>query len=89
MKKHIWFGLVAVGLVGAGFASEVRYVDEFDLSGSSCGLGLRTLPRQSAGGHPLMVGGRVYERGFGSHSEGAEGIILCLSALTLKKIKKS
>ena len=64
---------MAVGLAGAAAASEVRYVDEFDLSGSTCGLGLRTLPRQSVGGHPLTVGGKVYERGFGSHSEGAIG----------------
>lgn len=64
---------MAVGLVGAATASEVRYVDAFDLSGSTCGLGLRTLPRQSVGGHPLTVGGKVYERGFGTHSEGAVG----------------
>ena len=43
MKRSMWFGLMAVGLVGAGVASEVRYVDEFDLSGSTCGLGKRTL----------------------------------------------
>ena len=73
MKKGIWLGLMAVGLAGAATASEVRFVDEFDLSGSTCGLGLRTLPRQSVGGHPLTVGGKVYERGFGSHSEGAAG----------------
>ena len=73
MKKSIWFGLMAVGLVGAAAASEIRYVDEFDLSGSTCGLGLRTLPRQSVGGHPLTVGGKVYERGFGTQAEGAVG----------------
>lgn len=71
--KHLFFGLVAVGLAGAGFASEVKYVDAFDLSGSSCGLGLRTRARQSVDGHPLTVGGKVYERGFGAHSEGAVG----------------
>ena len=38
---------MAVGLVGAAVASEVRFVDEFDLSGSTCGLGKRTLARQS------------------------------------------
>ena len=69
----MWFGLMAVGLVGAGVASEVRYVDEFDLSGSTCGLGKRTLARQSVDGHPLTIGGKVCERGFGAHSEGAVG----------------
>lgn len=73
MKKNVWLGLMAVGLAGAGVASEVRYVDEFDLSGSTCGLGKRTLARQSVDGHPLTVGGKACERGFGTHSEGAVG----------------
>ena len=73
MKKSIWFGLMAAGLVGAATASEVRYVDEFDLLGSACGLGLRTLARQSVGGHPLAVGGKVSERGFGAQAEDAVG----------------
>ena len=73
MKTIVWFGLIAVGLSGVAVASEVRYVDEFDLSGSGCGLGLRTLARQSVGGHPLTVAGRVFARGFGAHSEGAAG----------------
>lgn len=72
-KRSIWFGLMAVGLVGAATASTIRYVDEFDLSGSSCGLGLRTRARQSVGGSPLTVGGKVYERGFGAQAEGAIG----------------
>ena len=73
MRKVIGFGLLAAGLAGAVVASEVRYVDEFDLSGSCCGLGKRTRPRQSVDGHPLTVCGKVHERGFGSHSEGAVG----------------
>ena len=69
----MWFSLMVVGLVGTAVASEVRYVDEFDLSGASCGLGLRTLSRKSVGGHPLTIGGKTYERGFGAQAEGAVG----------------
>ena len=56
----MWFGLMVIGFVGAAAASTVRYVDAFDLSGASCGLGLRTRARQSVGGYPLTVGGKVY-----------------------------
>ena len=64
---------MAAGLVGAAVASEVRYVDEFDLSGASCGLGKWTRTRQSVDGHPLTVCGKTFARGFGSHAEGAVG----------------
>ena len=63
MKKNIGFGLMAVGLVGAAVASEVRFVDEFDLSGSTCGLGktarrIRHSDAESVWTRPL-VGGDV------------------------------
>lgn len=73
MKRSIWIALMAAWFAGAVVASEVRYADEFNLAGSVCGLGKRTLPRQSVDGHPLTVGGKVFVRGFGSHSEGAVG----------------
>ena len=54
----------------------VMYVDEFDLSGSVCGYGKKTQPRLSVDGNPLTMGGKVYERGFGTHPEGAIGFVL-------------
>ena len=42
------------------------YVDEFDLSGSTCGLGMRMQAKKSVGGHALTVDGRTYGRGFAS-----------------------
>ena len=49
----------------------VVYVDEFDLSACSCGFGRKTQPRQTVEGHPFSVCGASFERGFGSHPEGA------------------
>ena len=65
---------IAVAAAVAGLwasAAEVRYVDEFDLSASRCGFGLKTMPRRSVRGNPLTIGGKTYERGFGAIPEGA------------------
>ena len=47
------------------------YVDEFDLSGATCGLGMRMQAKKSVGGNALTVGGRTYGRGFGTRPESA------------------
>lgn len=52
-------------------APRTAYVDEFDLSSSSCGFGKKTQARRSVEGNALTVRGTVFERGFGSHPEGA------------------
>ena len=56
----------AVGCVSTGSVErQVRYVDEFDLSGSSCGLGKTVKKNLSVDGHPLTMSKKVYSRGFG------------------------
>ena len=52
-------------------APRTAYVDEFDLSSSSCGFGKKTQARRSVEGNALTVRGTVFERGFGAHPEGA------------------
>ena len=71
--------LVAVALAGCcgcfGWKAEVsdavRYVDEFELSATSCGMGKRTFACKSVDGHALKMSGRTYAHGFGTHPEGA------------------
>ena len=62
-------GCVAHG-PGKGAPGTV-YVDEFDLSGATCGLGMRMQAKKSVGGHALTVDGRTYGRGFGTRPESA------------------
>ena len=50
-------------------APGVAYVDTFDLSGATCGLGKRMQAKKSVGGRALAVGGKTYERGFGTRAE--------------------
>ena len=52
-------------------AVSIRYVDEFDLTAASCGMGKRVRARRSVDGHPLVLGGKTYARGFGTHPESA------------------
>ena len=71
--------LVAAALLGccgcfawkAEKVSAVRYVDEFDLSAVSCGMGKRALALKSVDGNPLTMSGKTYARGFGTHPESA------------------
>ena len=49
----------------------VRYVDEFDLTVASCGMGKKVRANLSVDGHPLTMSGRTYSRGFGTHPESA------------------
>ena len=60
-------------LTQEGGEPSVRYVDTFDLSGASCGLGKKVQKLKSVDGHPLTMSGKVYERGFGACPEGAIG----------------
>ena len=50
-------------------APGVAYVDTFDLSGATCGLGKRMQAKKSVGGRTLTVGGKTYGRGFGTRAE--------------------
>jgi len=70
--------LLAVALALAGCVSQNRfcgpgvvYVDEFDLSASSCGLGKRVRARRSVDGNPLTMRSISFCRGFGTHPESA------------------
>ena len=58
-----------VSLVTADGA--VAYVDTFDLSGATCGLGKRLRPLASVDGQQLTVSSNVYARGFGTCPESA------------------
>ena len=49
----------------------IKYVDEFDLSGATCGLGMRPKARFAVNGKPLTASGRTYDRGFGTRPESA------------------
>lgn len=64
----------------------VRYVDTFDLSAASCGMGKKVQACQSVDGHALTLAGKVYARGFGAHPESAvafraDGRVLAFDAL--------
>lgn len=62
--------LFGCALLGAQ-SPRVLYVDDFDLSSSSCGFGRKTQTRRTVDGHAFSVCGASFERGFGSHPEGA------------------
>ena len=49
----------------------VVYVDEFSLLSSSCGFGRITQANRTVEGHAFSVCGVSFDRGFGSHPEGA------------------
>ena len=51
--------------------SKTVYVDEFDLSHSSCGFGKKTQAKRTVNGNVFSVRGKAFVRGFGSHPEGA------------------
>ncbi len=83
MKKIMLAGISAAFIFAGctlpgGGASEagVKYIDEFDFSAMTCGMGRKAQPRLSFDGHPLRLGERTYERGFGTHAESAIGFSL-------------
>ena len=59
--------LLDEGAKGPGSA----YVDEFDLSGATCGLGMKVQAQKAVDGNSLVVGGKTYARGFGARPESA------------------
>ena len=98
MMKWIKRGIPLAALLACGCAIEgdrpnaeslvtnVAFVDKFDLSGATCGMGKRVRACQSVDGHPLTVGGVKYESGFGTHPESAilfraDGKVLAFDAL--------
>ena len=63
--------LVATACAAFAVDGSVAYVDSFDLSGATCGLGKRLVPLKSVDGHALTVSSNVYARGFGTRPESA------------------
>ena len=68
--------MAAAGLIaGCTFSEDrvseagVKYLDEFDLSAMSCGMGKKAQARKSVLEKPLRLGDKTYERGVGTHSE--------------------
>lgn len=71
MKKSILLASAFALLLSCTPDGSVKYVDEFDLSKTVCGLGLTTQSCKSVDGDSLRIGGKTYERGFGIRPEGA------------------
>ena len=82
MKNAAWFAGVA--LVAGLAVADVKYVDDFDLASTACGMGRKTQARRSFDGNPLRLGDRTFERGFGTHAEGAVAFALDGKSLALK-----
>ena len=59
------------GTAPAPVPPTTSYVETFDLSGASCGLGKRPQAGKSVDGNPLTVGGKTFALGFGTHPESA------------------
>lgn len=76
MKQCVSVLLMALAVGACSSARTFReaaqvYVDEFDLSGASCGLGKQARACASVDGHPLTMRGKAFTRGFGTHPESA------------------
>ena len=71
-KTLLWCGMFAA----LACAADVAYVDEFDLSGASCGMGLSARARTSVCGNPIRLGEGRYARGVGVRPESAIGFTL-------------
>ena len=69
-KKIVACAAVAAAAFAA-CAMDDKFVDTFDLSGATCGLGMKMQAKASVDGKPLTVSGKVYERGFGTRPESA------------------
>ena len=71
-KTLLWCGMFAA----LACVADVAYVDEFDLSGASCGMGLSARARTSVCGNPIRLGEGRYARGVGVRPESAIGFTL-------------
>ena len=72
MKSRATFALAALvltALAGGLASAETVWLDKLDLSVASQGWG-EAHPNKSVEGHPLKIGGQLYERGFGTHANG-------------------
>ncbi len=69
MKKSLLALLLSLCCAFAASADTVRYLDELDLTGATCGLGKRPQPRRSLLGNKIRLGDKIYERGVGTHVE--------------------
>lgn len=68
--KFLGLVLCVAGVSLATFAeTEKRMLDEFDLSGATCGLNRRPQMRRSLLGKPIRLGDKTYARGVGTHAE--------------------
>ena len=61
-------GLSLAAFSTGKLAAETVWLDQLDLRAAAQGWG-EPQKNQSVGGHPLTVGGKVFERGFGTHAE--------------------
>jgi len=71
MKLFFLLPIISAGLValaGQLFGAEPVWVDQLDLSVVQQGAGLPA-KNTSFDRHPLSIGGRTFERGFGTHAE--------------------
>ncbi len=68
--------LLAAALLAITGLADVAYVDEFDLSGAHCGMGLTARAKTSVCGNPIRLGEAVYARGVGVRPESVIGFTL-------------
>ena len=54
-----------------GADAQTAYVDEFDLTASSCGFGKKMQAGKTVDGNAFRVRGEAFTRGFGTHPESA------------------
>ena len=60
-----------VGALFGGDGPRTAYVDEFDLTASSCGFGKKMQAGKTVDGNAFRVRGEAFTRGFGTHPESA------------------
>ncbi len=70
MKSRLFLGLgLSLAAFNIGIASaETVWLDDLNLKPATQGWG-EPQKNQSVGEHPLTIGGKVFERGFGTHAE--------------------
>jgi alpha-galactosidase len=68
--------LIMLCLIGTGnLSAQTVWLDELDLSTAMQGYGI-PMKNKSIDGKPLTIAGKIFERGFGSHSESSLTILL-------------
>jgi alpha-galactosidase len=74
-------GLLLAALVPHLVSAETVWLDNLDLREATQGWG-EPQQNKSVGGHPLAIGGQLFERGFGTHAESTLHVYLNLNALS-------